>query len=402
MRLRFHQLLLVSLAIGCSQGAGAVTAATLPPYVGAYQPQGVDEIGLWREEDEQERLLAASDIVIRDPELNEYVKRVLCDTVGNDRCNATRIYILRIPAFNATMAPNGTMRIFSGLLLRVRNEAELGAVLGHEFGHFEQRHSLAGFKNRRTGTDVIEWASVLAGFSNNQLTWNSFQDVKLAVLGAMYRFDREQERAADRLGIAYLNNSRFRPQAAAEIWASAIREAAASASVKGLKKPNFNQIAFTASHPPHGERAGYLAELALPDAAGRDDGAESYRAALATWLPLFLDDQVKLNDFGATDYIINSIASEHGWTAALLRARGDLYRTRGYPRDLIAAAEFYGQAVGLDPGQAEAHRGLGLVRLKLGHDIEGGQSLKTYLTLKPEAADAKLIAMLIPSMETTP
>jgi predicted Zn-dependent protease len=123
-----------------------------------YQPTGVDEIGLWREDDEQERALAASPIVIRDEALTSYVKGVLCAAVGQDRCNATRIYILREPSFNATMVPNGTMRVYSGLLLRVHSEAELAAILGHEFGHFEKRHGLQEFKAKRRDRTCLRGA----------------------------------------------------------------------------------------------------------------------------------------------------------------------------------------------------------------------------------------------------
>lgn len=56
----------------------------------------------------------------------------------------------------------------------------------------------------------------------------------------------------------------------------------ASAVARGLKKPNFKAIAFTASHPPEGERAAYLAELALAEGRERDYGAERYREALGS------------------------------------------------------------------------------------------------------------------------
>src|SRR3546814_6888547 len=88
--------------------------------------------------------------------MSAYVKSVLCRAVGTDRCDATRVYILREPTFNATMSPNGTMRVYSGLLLRVRSEAELAAVLGHEFGHFEKRHSLMQFKRSEEHTSELQ------------------------------------------------------------------------------------------------------------------------------------------------------------------------------------------------------------------------------------------------------
>ncbi|WP_313538048.1 M48 family metalloprotease [Sphingomonas sp.] len=375
--------------------AATQQAVPLPPYQGVYQPKGVDEIGIWHEADEEERELTASSLVIHDERLTGYVRSVLCETVGADRCGAVRVYVIRAPLFNASMMPNGTMRVYSGLLLRVRNEAELATVLGHEFGHFESRHTVTAFKEQRSGTDAVAWMAVLTSFAATYQNVRSFQNFQLAVYGGLYRHGRDEEREADRLGVAYLNRSHLRPQEASAIWQHMMEEAEASASAKGLKKPNFRLIAFAASHPPYAERAGYLAALAAPDGADREDGADRYRTALAPFLGQFLDDQIKLNDFGASDYLIQNLATT-GWTGTLWCKRGDLYRTRGNPRDLIAAAEFYANAVKLDPTLAEAHRGLGLSLIKTGRASEAVVPLQTYLSLRPDAADAGMIKMMIP------
>jgi len=129
--------------------SAAVQAAPEPTPTGSpsapnYTPIGKDEQGLWAEADEDERQLKESKLLIREPMVNAYLRHVLCRTVGQTACASVRIYLIRIPMFNADMAPNGMLRVYSGLLLRVRSEAELAAILGHEFTHFEQRHSLAG------------------------------------------------------------------------------------------------------------------------------------------------------------------------------------------------------------------------------------------------------------------
>jgi Zn-dependent protease with chaperone function len=372
-----------------------------PPYAGAYQPQGVDEQGLWQKMDEEERVLMQSNQVIRDPALNAYIRKVLCDTVGQDRCDATRIYIIRTPLTNASMTANGTMRVYTGFLLRFRSEAELGSVLGHEFGHFEARHGLNKFKALRSGTDALAWSYVFANMASTAESFRAFRDTEIAIYGSLFRYSRNTEREADRLAIAYLNASALRPQNASGVWTHLMEEATASAAAKGLRKPKFDYIAFAASHPPDAEREGYLALLARPDAASRDDGAARYRAALAPWLPQLLEDQIKLNDFGASEFIIQSLA-ESGWTAALWHARGELYRMRGAPRDLVHAAGFYAQAIALDAGHAEAHRGLGLSLLKTGQADPGQDALRRYLALKPDAADAKLIGMMIPEKVPAP
>lgn len=387
--------LAAGIGLALAAPAAAQQAALPPPWQGVYQPRGVDEIGLWHDADEEERELAASKLLIRDARLTGYVQSVLCDTVGTDRCGSARVYVIRAPMFNATMAPNGTMRVYSGLLLRVRNEAELATVLGHEFGHYESRHTLAAFRQRRSGSDAVAWMAVLTSFAPTYQTMQNFQDFQLAVYGGFFRHSRNQEREADRLGIAYLNRSQLRPQAASAVWQHLMEEAEASATAKGLKKPNFRLIAFAASHPPDAERADYLAALAAPEGARRDDGTERYRAALAPFLAQFLDDQIKLNDFGASDYLIEHLATA-GWTATLWLKRGDLYRTRGNPRDLAAATTFYANAVTLDPALAEAHRGLGLSLIKTGRPGEAAASLQTYLRLRPDAVDAGMIKMMLP------
>lgn len=386
----------------CSPASGAAQqrspAPPPPPYQGAYQPQGVDEIGLWREDDESERALAASSIVIRDEALNAYLRGVLCRTVGDDRCQAARIYVVREPTFNATMTYNGTMRVYTGLLLRLRNESELASVLGHEFAHFEQRHGLNRFKGSRTADDLMAWTGLLLSMTSNYNVRNSLQSAQVQIYGAFFRFNRNQEREADLLGLRYLNSSTLRPQAASQVWLNLMGEFEASARIRGLKKPRFDAIAFTASHPPDAERAGYLTELASPEGFGRDDGAAGYRAALAPWLPMLLEDQIKTNDFGGTEYIIEGLA-KNGWTPALWFARGELYRMRGHPRDLVQAGEFYANAVALDETHAASHRGLGLALFKSGRRGEGAVSLRRYLELSPDADDGKMIRMMIPQGE---
>ncbi len=389
---------LLALAMG---GSAQAEPALPPPYAGAYQPQGVDEQGQWQQMDEEERRLAQSDIVVRDPALHAYVHKILCDTVGQDRCGSVRLYILRVPVFNANMAPNGTMQVFTGLLLRVHNEAELGAILGHEFGHFEARHTLERFRAARSSTDILAWAGVLGSLAPSYDVVRAYRNLEITLISSFYSFNRDHEREADRLGIAYLNSSNLRPQAAAQVWEKLIAEYQADARSKGLKKPRLDRVPFYATHPPQVERATTLALLARADAAQRDDGAARYREALAPWLPQLLDDQIKLNDFGASEYIIQALA-EGGWTAPLWHARGELYRMRGAPRDLVNAATFYGEAIALDPAHPEAHRGLGLSLLKTGQAASGQQALRRYLELRPDAADAKLIGMMIPKEVPAP
>ena len=61
-----------------------------------------------------------------------------------------RVYAMRQPDFNASMAPNGMMIVHTGLLAHMRNEAQLAAVLGHESGHYLRRHSVQNWRSLKS------------------------------------------------------------------------------------------------------------------------------------------------------------------------------------------------------------------------------------------------------------
>ncbi len=391
---------MVAAAICSTAVAAADPPMTVPPWQGVYQPKGVDEAGLWSRDDESEKKLRDSSVIVRDEALTSYLQQVLCRAVSNERCGSVRIYVIKDPVFQAIMSPNGTMRIFTGLLLRCHNEAELATVLGHEFGHFEQRHSLNEFKKRRGASDLMSWAYVLAATAATYQSAGTYRDLRYSVYGDLHRYNRDQEREADRFAIAYLNVSSLRPQSASRVWVNLMAEMAVSEQTRGYSKPRFDKIAYTASHPPALERAITLAALAAPDGEARDDGHDRYAAAIKPWLSELLADQIKLNDFGGTDFIINSLASD-GWTSVLWYARGELFRLRGNPRDHENAVDFYREAIALDPGMADAYRGLGLSLIKTNRRNEAYQALTKYLSIKPDAQDKGMIKMLLPPLEDT-
>lgn len=375
-----------ALALLALTAAAAAGEPPLPPYVAAYEPATVDERGQWMEADSIERRLRDSALVMRDPALNAHVRGVLCRTVGADRCEAVRPYIVEAPTMNAGMLPNGAMLVNSGLLLRARSEAELAAVLGHEFAHFELRHSMAGYKKARGASDAMAWLGVLGGLTNTAVG-----ATQLAFAGSIFRFSREQETAADMLGLQYLRQSPYPARAASELWRHAMAEE--DATMRGRKlRPNQRYSAgFFATHPTPLARAAALGTAAERMADAGDPGVASHRAALAPHLPQLLNAQIGLNDFGGTDYLLGQLAAGGGWTGALLHARGELHRRRGEPRDMITAAQFYGEALAAGYSTPEIHRDLGLSLMRGGQPTDARAPLAEYLRLRPDAIDAKAI-----------
>lgn len=370
--------------------AQAAEKFALPPYTSAYEPITVDERGQWMQADEIERQLRDSPLRIREGKLEAYLLDVLCREVGSDRCKGIRIYAMEVPDFNASMMANGAMQVQSGLLLRSRSEAELAAILGHEFAHFELRHGLNGFKNRRGTRDAMAWITVLGGISNTPVG-----DTNLTLLGSIYQFNRGQETEADLLGLKYLAQSGYPPAAAAEVWKSLMAEADATSAGRNQKAKVKYSAGFFDTHPASLQRATYLAAEAAKLPPGGDAKAKEFNEAVRPYLPRFLAAQTKLNDFGGSQYILDNLAQRTGWTGDLLFARAELYRARANPRDLQLASQYYQQAKEAGYAEPELDRNLGLSLMRNGQTDEARAALSAYLTARPEASDAKAIQALM-------
>jgi hypothetical protein len=377
-------LLAVQPLAAASEQSDPPLETVLPPE--GYKPTDKDERGLWMQADEAERNLKLSRFVIRDEALNSYVRGVFCRTVGQEKCSHVRIYITRTPYFNASMMPNGTMQIWSGLLLRMRNEAQLAAVLGHEFAHYEKRHGILLFRDIKKKTSAAAWLSFVPfGFI-----------ASMGIISSIFSYNRNMEREADYQSLDMLAANGYNPEEASKVWGQLRDEMDATALARGKKSRKDKNGGIFATHPPSAERMAELAKRATAMKSSNDPIAAraQYVGALGKWWPAFIDDQIKLNDFGASDHLIKGLAGEV-WTADLLFARGELYRSRGKADDLKAAIGFFNQGIATGVCFADCWRGLGLAQLRSGAAEEGKVALKEYLMRDPEAHDRALIASMV-------
>ncbi|MBX9796655.1 M48 family metallopeptidase [Sphingomonas sp.] len=360
---------------------GRLAGRAVAPVGAGYQPQDRDERGMWMQAEEAERELKRSTFVMRDAAINAYLRDVLCRIESG--CADIRTYLVREATFNASMAPNGMMIVHSGLLMRMRDEAQLAAVLGHEVAHYRYRHVLLGFRDARSKTSAMAWLA-MAGIG---LIAN------FGIAGDLFRFSREMEAQADAESVPMLANAGYDTSRAGAIWQQIRDEQDATAAARGTKSRKDKDRSIWASHPPSAERLAALAALATRIPGGKDTAADRYRATIRPLWPQLIDDEIKRNDFGGTEFLLTNLA-QGNWTADLLYARGELYRTRGRPEDLTAAIGFYRQALAADAGRAEAYRGLGLAQLRAGQGEDGRQALRRYLELRPQAGDAPMLTAL--------
>ena len=114
---------------------------------------------------------------------------------------------------NAYAFPGGSIACTRGILLELENEAELAALLGHELGHVNARHtaeimSKAQLTNMAVGGLAI-LTSVAVGSGAGNLAGQLGQLGSGALLAS---YSRDNERQADSLGMEYMARSGYGPQ----------------------------------------------------------------------------------------------------------------------------------------------------------------------------------------------
>ena len=73
------------------------------------------EAGLWMQMNNYEENLKTSGSRLKDKDLEKYLKNILCNLTP-EYCKDIRVYVQDMPYFNAFMAPNGMMVVWTGLL----------------------------------------------------------------------------------------------------------------------------------------------------------------------------------------------------------------------------------------------------------------------------------------------
>ena len=398
--MRFAKLIAgVALALSAPL-ASAAPVLERQPHLRPPDP-GSEEAGLWDATDKAERAARASGELDADPELNAYVKHVLC-RVAQEYCDDLRLYVMDRPFFNATAAPNGYVEVWSGLLLRARNEAELAFVLAHETTHFARNHSLAAerhLKDQANGAmalGLILSAGMMAGGAYAGVSASTIANantsiINISYLGAVvsyFQFSREQEAEADQGGFDRLVAAGYDPNAAASIWQHLIDEHGQS-DFDAVRKGHAAGSIFN-THPLDGERLSALAAAAKGKPAG-DLGVERYRAAIRPHLTAFLRNDLLRRDFGETLSLIDRLMADGGDAGVLGFYRGECFRLRRGPEDAGRAIKAYEAATTAVDAPTETWRELGDLYVRQHDATKARVAYHAYLDRAPDAQDRWLV-----------
>lgn len=360
--------------------------ATQAPYrdnqPGTTPVAGTDEAQLWYAMEREEEALQRSPMRVRDPALNEYVKGVAC-RAAEAYCKDLRVYIMNVPAFNASMAPNGMMLLWTGALLRMRNEAELAFVLGHEAGHFRAQHTLRQWRRMKDTSALLGAFQMLAygyGLPNTAMLGT------LGVYATIFKFSRDMEREADTIGFDAVVAQGYDPRAGADLWGRMLRE---EETLKYISRSTV-----FATHPATQERLDDVrAAAAAVPSPPTNRGAGAYRAATRPFLENWLDGELAQRRYASSLLVIGELLDDAAPEdrGLLTFYSAEAYRRRDQAGDRAKAAELYARAVAMPGAPAAAWREHGFALAQQGRTADARAAFQRYLSNAPQADDRAFV-----------
>jgi len=302
---------------------------------------------------------------LQDVDLNNYIQQVGMQMAASTHrphmpysfrgVNATYV--------NAYAFPGGSIAATRGILLQLENEAELAALLGHELGHVNARHTAHQMSKGMLTQAIVGGVAAYAGGQSSAL---GDLTSTLGMIGAgalLAYYSRDNEREADALGMEYMIKSGYGTDGFVGLMGM----------LKELSrhKPSSTELLFS-THPWGGERYQSAVEAAgtrYAYARKKPLYKERYMdhtAGLRSIKNAIEEMQKGDKEMGAEKY---GQAEVH-FKAALKQAPGDytglvmmskcLIRQQKYAE----AGPYAEQAEQVYPQEAQAHYLAGLIKLK--------------------------------------
>jgi predicted Zn-dependent protease len=167
--------------------------------------------------------------------------------------------VLDSPVVNAMALPGGYIYVTRGLLAHLENEAQLAMVLGHEVGHVLGRHISRRQAGAQLGQLGLLGAAILGQVVGGANVGQGIAQYGGAGLQLLFlRYSRDDEREADRAGVAYAELAGYDAATGADLFRALER----ISQVEGSSAPGF-----LSSHPEPGDR-----QVTIPQLAAQYDG----------------------------------------------------------------------------------------------------------------------------------
>lgn len=148
--------------------------------------------------------------LVDDPVIVEYIDRIGQNLVRHSDAKVPfHIKVVDTDEVNAFALPGGYFYVNKGLITAADSEAEIAGVMAHEISHVAARHAT----ERMSKSQILQFAAIPVLFMGG---WGGFAAQNVLGLGInleLLGVTRDSEREADLLGIQYLWNSGYDPNA---------------------------------------------------------------------------------------------------------------------------------------------------------------------------------------------
>ena len=175
--------------------------------------------------------------LVQDDEIQDRVNRIGQKLLQNGtRPGLTYTFkVLNTPDVNALACPGGFIYVYKGLLDYMTSDDELAAVLGHEIGHIEKRHTVHQMEQQMALSLLTLLAGVASGDPGAGMVLASTASQAL-----LAGYSRKDEREADQEGFRLSNLAGYNP------YGSYVTMAKLEDMSKDMGNPGYG---FFASHP---------------------------------------------------------------------------------------------------------------------------------------------------------
>jgi predicted Zn-dependent protease len=223
-----------------------------------------DEQRLWSRSREEETTLDQSgfrpDLPAGEAYLTGVIRSLHPDVLPDG--SQLRVKILVDPTLNAFALPDGTIYIHTGMLARIRNEAQLATVLGHELTHTTHRHAVKNYRNVKNQSAFYATFTVGTGGVGGLLGL-------VGAYAAVSGYSQDLEREADQEGFALLRGHGYDVRESPKVF----RQLLADTTRTKVKQPYF-----FGSHPRLEERIANFEALIAVQPAGAAPAASAPRS----------------------------------------------------------------------------------------------------------------------------
>ncbi len=321
---------------------------------------------------------------VQDAALNAYVERV-------GRSLSSRSHRPQMPFsfrvvnatyINAYAFPGGSIACTRGILLKLNNEAELAALLGHEIGHVSARHTAEQLSRGQLSNIVVGGLSVLADLTAPGMGQLASTLGGLGAGAFLASYSRDNERQADALGTEYSVRGGYSPEGMVGLMEM----------LNGLNKsrPNAIELMFS-THPMSEERYRTAVQTARSDyAAARGNPLHRERFMDQTaGLRAIREAIEEMQKGDAALGKKNTEQAEGHFRSALRQAPGDYAGLLSLSRCLLLQKKFAEgertarEAIAVYPQEAQGHFLSGVAALQLKRFDAALTDFQTYRRILP-------------------